>query len=180
MYDTPGEFLKAVDLGTVGAVRQYSGPRQETHVKPYTITQQNLPYELTMQIDCEDVNRDYLGMFETKAAEMGAKFADHITKLVIAQTLANPNSFDGTAFFGTHVVGANSIINDLTATQCPGLAAGVAAAPTVVEAATFITQVLGWFYTFLDEAGDPINGSAQVHDRDLEPGRLRGDQRRDL
>jgi phage major head subunit gpT-like protein len=156
-----GEFVKTADLGTVGAVRQFVGPRVQTKPRVYVQTQQNLPFELSFQIDVEDVNRDKIGIWETKAREVGAKFADHPTKLMIAQILANPNCFDGTAFFGTHANGGNAIINDVSATQIPGLAASTAAAPTAVEMAVIVTQLLGYFASFVDEAGDPINGTAR-------------------
>jgi len=156
-----GEFVKPIDLGSVGAVRQFSGPRQSTKPRVYTLTQQNVPWEISMEIDVEDVNRDKLGMFETKAKEMGSKFADHPTKLLIQDLLNNPICFDGTAFFGTHTVGTGTIINDVSATQIPALAAAIAAAPTAVEMSNIVTQILGYFYTFIDEAGDPINGDAR-------------------
>ncbi len=162
-YTDIGEFMKLVDLGTVGAVRQFVGPRQVTSPKVYTLTQQNLPFELSMEIDIEDVNRDHLGMWETKAQEIGEKFADHINKLVIAQTIANPVCFDGANFFSTtHPLSPGVVqINDLSATQVPALAAATAAAPTAVEMSNIIAGIIGYQFTMLDEAGDAINGLAR-------------------
>ncbi len=162
-----GEFVKLIDMGTVGSVRKFSGPRQTTRPRVYPITQTNYPFELSFAIPIEDVNRDKLGMWESKAAEIGAKFADHPTKMLIGSTadgsglLGNPNCFDGTAFFGTHANSGHTIVNDISSTQVPALAAATAAAPTAVEMSNIITQLLGYFFTFLDEAGDPINGSAR-------------------
>lgn len=157
------EFIKLIDLGTVGAVRQYSGPRQTTRPIAYQLTQQNLPWELTMEIDAEDVNRDKIGMWEAKASEIGGKYADHPTKLAAATIVANPVGFDGKTFFNTaHPVGsATAINNNVTSSQIPSLACATAATPTVVEAANQLVQLITYFYTFTDEAGDPINGDAR-------------------
>lgn len=161
-YDNVGEFLKLVDIGTVGSVRQFSGPRQFTAPNIYTVTQTNLPYELSMAIDIEDVRRDKLGMFETKAAEMGAKFADHINRLVIAQLTANPIGFDGVSFFGTtHPVNGTTQANALSSSQVASLDVATAAAPTAVEMANVIMDATYYTYTLTDEAGDPINGGAK-------------------
>lgn len=162
-----GEYLKPIDLGTVGSVRQFVGPRSTTKPRVYDIIQQNLPFELSFEINIQDVKRDKLGMWETKAEEIGAKFADHPTKLLIGSSsggyglIGNPTCFDGTAFYGTHPNNGFAIVNDVSSTQIPGLAAGTAAAPTVVEMSTIVTQLLGYFATFVDEAGDPINGTAR-------------------
>jgi phage major head subunit gpT-like protein len=163
-YDSPGEFLKLVDLGTVGAVRQLSGGRQFTAPIAYTQTIQNVVYELSMSIDVEDVRRDNIGMWEAKAAEMGGKFADHVNKLAISQLTTNPTCFDGVAFYGsTHPVNGTTQNNDLTSSQVAALAtaSGGGATPTAVEMMNSILGCVSWFYTLTDEAGDPLNGSAR-------------------
>lgn len=161
-YDVSGEFFKPVDIGTVGAVRQFSGKRHYTDPNVYTLTQQNLPYELSMKIDIESVNRDYLGMFESKAAEMGGKFADHVNKLVISNITSNPNCFDGVTYFNTaHPVGKNTQANDLSSSQVASLDVATAAAPTAVEMSNAILDVVSYSYTLVDEAGDPVNGGAK-------------------
>jgi phage major head subunit gpT-like protein len=163
-YDSPGEFLKLVDLGTVGAVRQLSGGRQNTAVIPYTQTLQNVVYELTLPIDVEDVRRDSIGIWESKAAEMGAKFALQIDKLNAAQIVANPTGFDGVSLFSSsHPVNGTVQSNDLTSSQVPGLATagGTPTSPTAVDAMNAILGAATYFYTMIDESGDPINGGAR-------------------
>lgn len=169
-YTDIGEYLKLVDLGTVGAVRQFTGPRQAIDPIVYQQTQQNLPYEMTMEIDAEDVRRDALGMFVTKASEMGAKFGDHINKLVLALMTANGNCFDGTTFFGTtHPVNGTTQSNDLSSTTSgigadfvsANFSGSSASAPTAVMMATAIQSGITYFYSMVDEAGDPINGTAK-------------------
>jgi phage major head subunit gpT-like protein len=166
-YDAPGEFLKLADIGTVGAVRQLEGRRQFTSPRVYTATLQNLPYELTMPIDVEDYNRDAIGLWESKASEMGAKFGDHINKLNIANITSNPTCFDGTAYFGSqHPVNNTTQTNDISSSQVAALASAgfsgsTAAAPTALQMANVIVGVCAYFYSLIDEAGDPINGGAR-------------------
>jgi phage major head subunit gpT-like protein len=120
-----------------------------------------------MAIDVEDVRRDSLGMFESKASEMGAKFADHVNKLVISQMTANPVGFDGVSFFGsTHPVNGTTQTNDLSSSQVASLASSgytgaTASAPTPVMMAAVILGIAAYSYSLIDEAGDPINGGAK-------------------
>jgi phage major head subunit gpT-like protein len=160
--DGVGEFTKLVDLGTVGSVRQFSGPRQNASPTPYTAIVQNLPYELTLEVDIEDVNRDNLGMWEAKSSEIGAKFAWQVDKLAAALIVANPTSLDGTAFFGNaHAIATN--INDLSVTQVGAFqtATGGGATPTAAEMMNSIMGAVAYQYRFVDESGDPINGAAK-------------------
>jgi hypothetical protein len=160
-YDSPNEFLKLIDVGTVGAVAQINNNAVATTPKPYTQLVQNAVFKLDMEIDAEDVSRDHIGMFESKAAEMGAKFADHISKLSAAIIVANPTCMDGTAFYGgSHYISGN--VNDVTTSQIAALSTVSGNGnPTAVEAMAIVLQIVTWFYTFKDEVGDPINGGAR-------------------
>jgi len=161
-YDSKTEFVKILDLGTVGKVRQFSGSRQEQAAITYTQTLQNLPYEVTLPIDADDYRRDSLGAFTAKAAEMGAKFADHINSLTVNILTTNPTGFDGVALYSaSHPVNATTQKNLLTNTDVPALACTVAATPTVLEMSNALLGVIGWFGSMTDEVGDPINGGAR-------------------
>lgn len=161
--DAPGEYLKVTDIGTAGAVRQFSGRRNFTSPTIYQVTQQNLPYELTLPIDIEDIRRDTLGLWPAKAAEMGGKFADHVNKLVVATIKANPTAGDNVAFFSaSHPVNGTTQKNILTASEVGALDVTTAAAPTAVEMANALVGVIGYIGTLIDEAGDPINGTARA------------------
>jgi len=166
--DAQDEFIKAVDVDSVGAVKLFANNRRQAQ-KPnvYTLIQQNLPYELTMDIDVEDVRRDKLGIFESRAQEMGGKFADHINKLVISQIQANPKCFDGVNFFAsTHPVNGTTQSNVFTSANMGVLASSnytgsTAANPTPVQMAAVILYAQASFYGLIDNAGDPINGGAK-------------------
>jgi phage major head subunit gpT-like protein len=171
--DSPGEFLKLIELGTVGTIALKTGGRKTTKPRAQTQTIQNQVYDLGLDIDVEDVRRDQgLGMWPAKVAEIGGKFASHIDKLTVALITANPTCFDGAALFSaSHTIlgagvqgnlGTSNLQSNLVGkAQVPGLQVVAPATPTALEMAKAIMGVVSWFYTMVDDAGDPINGVAK-------------------
>jgi hypothetical protein len=161
-YDSPGEFLKVVDVGTVGKVRQFTGSRQSQDPNVYTLQVQNLPYEITLDIDADDYRRDSLGMWEVKAAELGQKMADHVNQLGITVMTGNPTCLDGAAYFSaSHKVNGTTQSNLLTNSDVASLDVTTPTAPTPLEMSNCILGVTAHFAAFTDEVGDPINGGAR-------------------
>jgi phage major head subunit gpT-like protein len=173
-YESPGEFLKLTDLGSVGSVQSIVDSLPsfgEANAYPYMIT--NSPFQIGQGIDVEDVERDEIGMWEAKVQEMGGKMANHPTKLVTQLLQANPVCYDGATYFNTsHPQTPEGVLysssssgtvqsNDLNASQIGSLDVNTAAAPTAAEFATALLDVITHFYTLKDEAGDPINGEAK-------------------
>jgi phage major head subunit gpT-like protein len=162
-YDSKTEFTKIVDVGTVGKVRQFSGTRQATDPKKYTLQIQNLPYELSLDVDADDYRRDSLGAYEAKVAELGQKAGDHVNVLTINTLLTNPTCLDGAAFFSaSHPVNGTTQKNLVTSSDIPALTtAGGVGLPTVIESANAILATVAYFSNFVDEVGDPVNGGAR-------------------
>jgi hypothetical protein len=167
-YDQKGEFFKGVELETVGGITARTTNKLKVNdITPRTNLLQNIPYDLAMGIDVEDIDRDTIGIYSTKAAEIGAKFLDHPTKLICNLILTNPTCFDGNAFFSaTHPAAslsgaASNNINLLTSSQIGALDVGTAAAPTILEMVNIIVNVVGYMQTYTDLAGDPLNLDAR-------------------
>jgi phage major head subunit gpT-like protein len=135
----------------------------EEQFEKYLYFLKNQEYAKTLKIAEKDMRRDKLGMIQLRIGEMAEKAAEHWNTLTCSTLVANPLCFDGSNLFSSsHVAGGlPAQINDLTNSQIPALATVSSTAPTPLEAATALNAVLGSFYSFVDDKGDPANGQAK-------------------
>ena len=144
-------------------MREWVGGRAEKSLNKYSLTIRNHVYEATLPISVEDLRRDKTPQIRTRVSELAVRTATHWNSLC-AQLLDDGEAgtsglaYDGQFFFDTdHDESGTSQSNDLTATEIPSANVSDASAPTAVEAANIITEVVGYAQTLTDDQGEPIN-----------------------
>jgi phage major head subunit gpT-like protein len=132
----------------------------------FTYTLRNKEYAVQMLIKELDLRRDKLSMIEKRIGDLSQKAADHWNTLA-ATLLTNGatsgyNSYDGTTFFSaSHSESGTAQKNLVTSSELADLNVGTATAPTPDEAAKVVQALIGHFYTFTDDKGSAINGTAK-------------------
>ena len=155
-------------LGASPAVREWIGGRLAKGLRENGLTIVNKTFEATLDISVDDIRRDKTGQIMLRIQEMADRVAAHPMSLI--STLINNGggatnglAYDGQYFFDTdHVDGdSGTLKNDLAAGDYAVLNVGSATAPTSNEMADAILAVLGHFYSFKDDQGEPINEMAK-------------------
>lgn len=155
-------------LGMSPAMREWIGGRQPKGLRENGMTITNKTFEATMNVLVDDLRRDKTGQILLRVREMADRVAAHPMSLI--STLINNGGgatnglcYDGQYFFDTdHAEGdSGTIKNDLAAGDVAVLNVGTATAPTADEMANCILGVLGWFYSFKDDQGEPLNELAR-------------------
>ena len=151
-------------LGQVPIMRKWDGPRELKQLTEFNFTIVNEPYEATLAVNKKDQMRDKTGQLKIRIADLARREQSHWANLL--STLINnaktENSFDGVSFFNaSHESGdSGTLSNLLTSTDVTDLNVATATAPTASEMANAINGVIGQFYTFKDDQGEPINEGA--------------------
>lgn len=155
-------------LGASPAVREWIGGRLAKGLRENGLTIVNKKFEATLDISVDDLRRDKTGQIRVRIQEMADRVAAHPMSLI--STLINNGggstnglAYDGQYFFDTdHNEGdSGTLKNDLAAGDYAVLNVGAPTAPTSNEMADAILAVLGHFYSFKDDQGEPINEMAK-------------------
>lgn len=150
-------------LGQPPPMRQWIGERQEIPINDYRHTIRNLPFETTLRLYDDDLRRDKKGMLQAKIRDFGTRPATHWETLLTALIVANGLCYDGQNFFDTdHSSGSSGTLkNALTSSEITALNVSTAAAPTAAEMVDILLGAAAYFYSYKDDAGEPINQNAK-------------------
>jgi len=111
-------------LGKIPNVRQWLGDRVVQNLSTSGYTLKNLPYELTISVDRDDIADDNLGIYNMLFGEMGRSTVAHKDQLVFPLLMNGwvNNCFDGTPFFSTThpVLDANGALTTYANTDGAG------------------------------------------------------------
>lgn len=100
-------------------LRQWEGERRIVNAKSYRYALDNESYELTLEIDRDDIEDDNIGVYNMTVDDMGQQARLWPDDLVFAAVLAGgtETAYDGTAFFSnSHALGSATIDNLVTST----------------------------------------------------------------
>ncbi len=154
-------------LGMAPQLRQWIGNRNEDSFLPFAQTLTNVKYEQTVAIYRDDLRRDKTGQIRQRIADMAAKAATHpevlLTTLILnGATTTSGIAYDGQNFYATgHTEGSSGTQkNNLSSTEIPAADVVTATAPTATEMANILAQTIGYFYSYVDDKGDPYNAGA--------------------
>jgi hypothetical protein len=154
-------------LGMAPQLRQWIGNRQEDSFQDFTMTLKNVKYEQTVALYRDDIRRDKTGQLAQRVMDMGAKAATHpealLSTLILNGATGSNNSYDNVNFYAsTHTEGSSGTQkNNLSATEIPAADVATATAPTATEMANVLAQTIGYFYSYVDDKGDPYNAGAR-------------------
>lgn len=150
-------------LGMSPALREWIDGRQAKGLRSVGYTIRNKTFEATLAISVDDLRRDKTGQIMLRVDEMADRANQHWEKLLSDLIATNGLCYDGQNFFDTdHAEGdSGQQKNLLTATEVPALNITAPTAPTAAEMAEALLGVVGWFYSFKDDQGEPINGEAR-------------------
>ena len=162
-FDSNQESEEYKWLGMAPGLREWIGGRVAHGLRSEGYTLKNKVFEATLEIDINDLRRDKTGQIQVRIDEMADRAAEHWEELCSSLMLANGLCYDGSDFYDTdHEEGdSGAQKNLLTATEVGALDIGAATTPTADEAADAIMGVIGYFYTYKDDKGKPINGQAR-------------------
>jgi phage major head subunit gpT-like protein len=150
-------------LGQVPVMREWIGNRQEQVLNKFSMSLTNKKYELTLPISLDDLRRDKTGQIRVRVADMARRVAtwpNTLLSTLITNGEAGTSglAYDGQFFFDTdHNESGSSQTNDLTSTEIPSANCSSADAPTATEAANILNEVAGYFMSYTDDRGEPIN-----------------------
>jgi phage major head subunit gpT-like protein len=147
-------------LGSVPPMREWGTGRLARGLRTESYDVTNQKYELTLEVDRDELSDDQTGQIKIRIGEMAARAAQH-KDLLIAELLANGgetgyHSYDGVPFFsGSHVSGnSGTQDNDLTF-DCVA-----ATDPTVAEFKAAVKQAMQAMLGFKDDQGEPMSAGA--------------------
>lgn len=95
-------------------LRQWEGERKIVNAKSYRYNLDNEKYELTLEVDRDDIEDDNIGVYSMVIDDMGQQSRLWPDDLVFAAILAGgtETAYDGTAFFSnSHNLGGHTIDN---------------------------------------------------------------------
>lgn len=144
-------------LGQVPAMREWGTGRKAKGVGVESYSVSDEKYELTIEVDRDEVDDDQTGQIRLRIGEIAQRAATHpeylITELLKNGTTSGFNSYDGVTFFNdAHVSGASgSNDNSLTG------AIVAADTPTEAECRTAFGIAVAQFATFNDDQGEPMD-----------------------
>jgi len=155
-------------LGQVPQMRAWGTGRLIKELRAQGLTIPNTRYEATLAIDIDDLRRDKTGQVNVRINELAARAAGHWEKL-LSTLIGNGTgstsglAYDGQYFFDTdHSEGdSGTQLNVLAAAQVSQLNVGTATQPTEAEMSAAILGVIGYMLGYVDDQGEPINGSAR-------------------
>lgn len=100
-------------------LRQWEGERRIINAKSYRYALDNESYELTLEVDRDDIEDDNIGVYNMTVDDMGQQARLWPDDLVFAAILAGgtETSYDGAAFFSnSHSLGSSTIDNLIAST----------------------------------------------------------------
>lgn len=98
----------------VGNLREWLGPRVALNLKAQEYVVQNRPFEMTVEVDRDDIEDDNLGLYTSMLMPtLGESTRKHPDQLLVDELmLANPTVYDGKALFANdHALGSYTYDN---------------------------------------------------------------------
>jgi phage major head subunit gpT-like protein len=146
-------------VGAIAGMRERVGGRLLKKPAAYSMTLRNIPYEDSLYVNVEEIERDKTGQVQMRIRELGERARTHWAKLASDLLIAGETTvcYDGQYFFDTDHVSASSgtqsnhIESNITTTT----------APTAGEMEGAILKSIGQIFAFKDDAGEPANESAR-------------------
>ena len=91
-------------LGDIPAVTEWIGDKTTGHIKDHDYTLTNKNYDVSINIDRNEINDDRMGILRPRIAQMVSAMQRYKWDLVIASIVAGTTllAYDGDAFFATH------------------------------------------------------------------------------
>jgi phage major head subunit gpT-like protein len=149
-------------LGGAPQMRQWVGGRHEETLGKYSYSLANVTYETSLPISVDDLRRDKTGQLRVKIGELAMEAGRHDEELITTLLTANGLAYDGKDFFDTdHAESGTNQLNLLTATEVPAANVATATAPTPAEAAQVLLQTIAYMYSYTNDKGKSINGTAR-------------------
>lgn len=155
-------------LGMVPQMREWIGSRNAKGFWNNGITIANKKYESTLEVLCEDLDRDKTGQTLIRIREQAIRANAHWAKLISELIIAGESGvcYDSQYFFDTdHTEGNNgtSQSNDLSIdiSALPAAVHGSTTAPSAQEMALVILQGIQAIYGFKDNENEPVNEMAR-------------------
>lgn len=125
----------------------------------------NKEYKAALKIPKMDLRRDQTGLLNARIGEFSQRGLSHWLKLctTLIENGHAATCYTGSYFFATNHSEGNSgtYKNLLTSNEVSDLNVGTATAPTPYEMAKAILGVVMWFFTYLDDQGEPRNEMAR-------------------
>lgn len=142
-------------LGTVPNMREWGTGRLAKGLRSEAYNIENLKYELTIEVDRDEISDDQTGTIRLRVQEMARRAALHkdflIGQLLINGANAGFTSYDDVTFFNTtHSSGDSGNQSNLLTP-----AAADADNPTVPECKTAIQNAIGTMMDYNDDNGQP-------------------------
>ena len=146
-------------LGQIPAMREWIGGRLSKPLREDGITLANKPWEATLEIPVDWMNRDKTGQIQVRINELAQRAQSHWADLLTTLILAgeSTNCYDGQYFFDTdHSEGSSG-------TQDNDIQVNISTttAPTVAEMQTAILNATQSILGFKDDQGLPLNAGAR-------------------
>jgi phage major head subunit gpT-like protein len=151
-------------LGNSPALREWIAGRSVKSLRTAGIDVTNKPFEATIILSRPDMRRDKTGFINMRIAQLVDRYVQHWAKLLSILREAGHTTvcFDAQYFYDNdHSWGdSGTLKNYLTANEYNNLNVTTPAAPTAIELAKAILDVIQHFYTFKDDQGEPANEGA--------------------
>lgn len=148
-------------LGMSPVMREWIGGRDAKGLRENGLTIINKTFEATMYVLVDEIRRDKTGQVMLRIKEMADRTAAHWSRLVSTLIAGGAAGlcYDGLNFFSaTHQENDSGVLtNLLVAGDYASLNVTTPAAPTADEMANIILNLVGHFYTYKDDQGEPIN-----------------------
>jgi len=142
-------------LGPVGTMQEWKGKgREKKQLAAYELKIRHVKSELTVEFDIDDMDREQTGgQIQNRISTMGIRAAT-LPEKGITQVMITPgNSYDGIAFYGDHMAGnATRINNDIADTTIVD-----PLAPTTTDMLRNIMNAIARINGSTDQAGEPLN-----------------------
>jgi hypothetical protein len=153
------------DLSDTPAMQEWIGERKFKTLVPVEYRILNKAFHAGLAIKSADKRRDRLGLLNARLGQLASRAARHPEKLIAALINGNGTCYDGKAFFATDhkypkLADAPTINNAPTASQITSLNVGTPAAPTALELALILSDLIAWQRGYKDTEGEPCNEDA--------------------
>jgi hypothetical protein len=152
-------------IGMVPQLEEAVGPTDPVGLTANGFEVRNKEYKAALKIPKLDLRRDQTGLLNARIGDFTRRGLSHWLKLcsTLIQNGDVGQCYTGTTFFSTTHSEGNSgtYKNLLTASEVPDLNVAVATAPTPYEMAKAILGCVLYFYSYLDDQGEPRNEMAR-------------------
>jgi len=143
-------------LGSIPRMREWGTGRVAKGLRGESYSVENLKYEVTLEVDRDEISDDKTGQIRIRIGELAATAATHkdymIAHLLSMGETAGYHSYDGVPFFSnSHVSGASGTQDNLLATD-----AANPDDPTPAEFKSALKASIGAMLGFKDDQGEPM------------------------